>query len=167
MYTKNAFVLSIAFVFFSLSLKGQEVTISPDISIRNNVAYDIIGKVNDRIIFYKEKGTEREVLLYDENLVFQSERQVNLDEKRCYLYEVINLDTAFAVIYGYRSEGNDITKLDIFNNEAIRIDSVTITKKEKNWNGLNLEAVLSEDESKIALYKILDDNELRLSLIHI
>ena len=93
MYTKNAFVLSIAFVFFSLSLKGQEVTISPDISIRNNVAYDIIGKVNDRIIFYKEKGTEREVLLYDENLVFQSERQVNLDEKRCYLYEVINLDT--------------------------------------------------------------------------
>ncbi len=167
MYIKNAFLFIVAILFISLSLRGQEVTISPDISIRNNVAYDIIGKIDDRILFYKEKGTERQVLLYDENLVFQSERQINLDEKRCYLYEVVNLDTAFAVIYGYRSEGRDITKLDIFNNEAIRVDSVTITNNEKDWNGLNLEAVLSEDESKIALYKILDDDELRLVTVDI
>lgn len=162
MYIKNTFVFSLAFILTALCLNSQEVTISPDISIRNNVAYDIIGKIGDRILFYKEKGTERQVLLYDEDLVFQSERQINLDEKRCYLYEVVNLDTAFAVVYGYRSEGQDITKLDIFNNEATRIDSVTLTNQKKDWNGLNLEAVLSEDESKIALYKILDDNEIRL-----
>jgi len=116
-------------------LLAQKVTVSPEISIRNNVAYDIIGRVEDKILFYRDKGNEREVLLYDEDLVFQSERQITLDEKRCYLYEVVNLDTAFAVIYGYKSDGNDITKMDIFSSTAERIDSIFLTEKERQWKG--------------------------------
>lgn len=157
------------FFLFSCSIcvYGQKVTVSPEISIRNNVAYDIIGKIDDRILFYREKGNDREVLLYDDNLVFQSERQITLDEKRCYLYEVINLDTAFAVIYGYRYEGKDITKMDLFASTAERIDSLTLTSKERKWKGLNLESMMSEDETKIALYSITNNDQITITTIDI
>ncbi len=150
-----------------LCFSAQQVTVSPDISIRNNILYDIVGQVGDRILFYREKGNEREVLLYDDDLVFQSERQINLDEKRCSIYEVINLDSAFAVIYGYRKEGMDITKLDIFDNSAVRIDSVFLTNKEREWKGLNFETVQSDDESKIALYSILDSDKLQIITVDV
>lgn len=167
MYLKTALFLLIATIIFPLTGNTQKVTVSPEISIRNNVAYDIIGRINDRILFYKDKGNDRSVLLYDEDLVFQSERQINLDEKRCYLYEVINLDTAFAVIYGYRKEGNDVTKMDIFSSTAERLDSITLTNEERKWKGLNFESVASEDESKLALFSIQTSDEIRIIVIDI
>lgn len=167
MYLRRFFLVFIVTITCTFTSVGQKVTVSPEISIRNNVAYDIIGKIDDRILFYREKGNDREVLLYDDNLVFQSERQITLDEKRCYLYEVVNLDTAFAVIYGYRFEGNDITKMDLFASTAERIDSLTLTTKERTWRGLNLESLMSEDESKIALYSITDDDKITITIIDI
>jgi len=129
------------------------------------VSYDIVGRIQDRILFFKEKGPERSVLLYDNDLVFQSERQINLDEKRCFLYEVSNLDTAFAITYGYRYEGDDIIKLDFFDQGAVRIDSLVITKREKKFKGLNFESIESEDESIIALYAIEDRDRIRVITI--
>ena len=167
MYLKTIFLSLISSFLFLPLTQAQKVTVSPEISIRNNVAYDIIGRIDDRILFYKDKGNDRAVLLYDEDLVFQSERQINLDEKRCYLYEVINLDTAFAVVYGYRKEGNDITKLDIFSSTAERLDSVTLTNEERKWKGLNFETVASLDESKLALFSIQTADEMRIIVIDI
>ena len=167
MYWRKLVFFFISYLFCSSGLHGQHVTVSPEISIRNNVAYDIIGRIDDRILFYRDKGNERAVLLYDNNLVFQSERQINLDEKRCYLYEVINLDTAFAIIYGYRHDGHDVTKMDIFSSGAERLDSITLTNEERKWKGLNFESVLSEDESKLALFNVVNNDQIRIIVIDI
>jgi len=129
------------------------------------VSYDIIGRIQDRILFFKEKGPDRSVTLYDENLVFQSERQINLDEKRCFLYEVTNLDTSFAITYGYRKDGEDIIKLDVFDQGAVRTDSVVITQREKKFKGLNFESLESENETKLALYSIDDKDKIRVITI--
>jgi len=146
-------------------VKSQTVTVSPNISVRNTISYDIVGRIQDRILFFKEKGPERSVLLYDNDLVYQSERQINLDEKRCFLYEVSNLDTAFAITYGYRYEGDDIIKLDFFDQGAVRTDSVVISKREKKFKGLNFESIESEDESILALYSIDDRDKIRVITI--
>ena len=163
--TRISYCLLILGLLLTNVLSTQVVTVSQNISIRNNVAYDIVGQVEDRILFYQEKGNDRHVLLYDDDLVFQSERQINLDKKRSSVYEVINLDTAFAIIYGYRDDGKDIVKLDIFSNTANRLDSVIITTKDRDWNGLDYESILSEDESKVALYDISSADKLKLILI--
>ena len=160
-------LVSIFILFSIINLKSQVVTVSQDISIRNNLAYDIIGRVGDRILFYKDKGNERELHLYNDELVLQSERQINLDKKRCVLYEVINLDTAFAILYGYKDEGNDILKLDIFSNSASRLDSVVINRTEREWRGLEFESITSEDESKISLYRIDSEDKIKIITIDV
>ncbi len=152
---------------FAIDTSAQVVTVSQDISIRNNIAYDIIGRVGDRIIFYRDKGSDREIYLYNEDLVLQSERQINLDKKRCTLYDVINLDTAFAVVYGYRDEGNDLIKMDIFSNTASRVDSVFLSRSEGEWKGLEYDPITSEDESKLALYRIESEDEIKILIIDI
>ena len=159
------FLIFLCTTFFATLCHTQVVTVSQNISIRNNLAYNILGQIEDRILFYQEKGNERHVLLYDEELVFQSERQINLDKKRCSVYEVINRDTAFAVVYGYRDDGQDIIKLDLFSKTANRLDSIVVSSNDRDWNGLDYEPILSQDESKLLLYDINGDDKFKFIIV--
>ncbi|MEL6389299.1 MAG: hypothetical protein AAFQ02_04000 [Bacteroidota bacterium] len=141
---------------------AQRVTVSPDITLRNLRSYDIIGDVNGTILLYRDKGNEQEVSLYDENLVFQSDRDVNLLSKRATIYEIVNLDTAFGVIYGYREEDNHVIQMDIMNERIERVDSVTMAVFEKEYRGLEYSPILSEDQSVISLYNFLENDRMKL-----
>lgn len=159
---KQTFFITICCVWVCCDISAQRVTVSKEISIRNNVAYDIIGRIDDKILLYKDKGTERDLLTYDNDLVFQSERQITLDEKRCVLFEVVQMDTAFAVIYGYRKKGDDIIKMDVFSPTANRVDSTTLLVTERKWKGLDFETSLSEDERHLVLFDISGDSKVRV-----
>lgn len=148
-------------------MTAQKVTVSNEINIRSNILYDIIGRVDDKILFYKDKGTQREILLYNNDLVFQSERQINLDQRRCKIYDVVNIDSAFAVIYSYGKKGKQIVKLDIFSNTGSRMDSVELFKLERDWRHTNFKTVVSEDRSKIALYDMFSSNQFKLLIVDI
>ena len=160
-------LICIFLIVFSGHISGQKVTVSNEISIRNNILYNIIGRVEDKILFYRDKGNQREIMLYDNDLVFQSERQINLDEKRCRLYDVINLDTAFAVLYGYRRDGKDLIKMDIFSSTASLLDSTVLLKLDKDWRNAHFKTVTSEDRSKIALYDIENTDKIRILIIDV
>lgn len=165
MSSKQILFTTICCLLACCDICAQRVTVSKEISIRNNIAYDIIGRIDDKILFYKDKGTERDLLTYDNDLVFQSERQITLDEKRCELFEVVHMDTAFAVIYGYRKKGMDIIKMDVFSPTASRVDSVTLLSTEKKWKGLEFETAISEDESQFILFDISGESKIRVVAI--
>ena len=145
-----------------IDIDGQEVTVSPEISLRNMRSYDIIGRVNETILLFKESGREHKLLLYNKDLVLQSERQVSLDVKRPEIYEIVNLDSLFGVIYGFREKDQHIIRMDILNEKAEKVDSITLTQYEKEYRGLDYETILSEDESVISLYNILEEDRMKL-----
>ena len=145
-----------------LSLKGQQVIVSSEISLRNDVAYELLGRIDDEIILYQDKGNEKKILLFDEFLEFQSERFLKLEDKRPIVYEVVNMDTAFSILYGYRSDDDLLIRMNVFSKTAELIDSLTVYSQERKWNGLNYETILSEDRAKIALYDIINNEQVRL-----
>lgn len=157
------FLSSLCLVVSTLS--GQKVTVSPDINIRTDVAFHILGRVDDQIMLYRDQGTERKVLLYDDNLVLKSERQVNLKDKRANIYDLVNLDTAFSIFYGYRDDDDHIIQMDVFSPTAELIDSLEIFRAERSRNGLQYESIISEDHSKVALYNMNNDDVIGLIII--
>ena len=142
--------------------QAQEVTVSGDISLRDKEAYDIVGRVDDAIILFNHEGKEQSISIYNENLVLQSERQINLIGKRPRIYEVLNLDTAFAVIYGYHDKKEEVIQLDIFSATAELLDSIPIASRTEDWTGLDFESVFSEDGSFLSLYQLQGNNELHV-----
>lgn len=163
----NTLKLIIVWIFISQSVFAQKVTIGPEISIRSNLAYDILGRVGKNILLYSNRGNEREIMNYDDNLVLQSTRQLNLREKRALIYEVVNLDSLFGVFYGYRDKDDYIIAFDTFNSGAELKDSILVSRKERHWNGLEYLSKISEDESKIALYNIVDNDKFKLIVFDI
>ncbi|MBK8349680.1 MAG: hypothetical protein IPL08_19505 [Saprospiraceae bacterium] len=60
-----------AFILHLIILSGlnsQKVTVSREISIKNNYAYDILPNIGDHIIFYHDRGIENTFEIYDKNL---------------------------------------------------------------------------------------------------
>ena len=49
-------------------LWGQKVTVSEDINLRTDYVYDILGKVDDKILLYRDKGFNHVLQVFDENL---------------------------------------------------------------------------------------------------
>ena len=49
-------------------LQAQKVTVSREIGVRNNYAYDILPNIGNKIIFYHDKGTEQQFEIYDSDL---------------------------------------------------------------------------------------------------
>ena len=143
-------------------ISGQEVTVSSDLSLRSKLAYDIVGRVDESLILYQNESKDQSIIIYDNNLVQQSERQINLFGKRPEVYEVVNLDTAFAVIYGFHEKKTENVQMDIFSATAELIDSITIATKDKDWSGLNFETVMSQDERVIAFYDFKGRDEMQL-----
>ncbi|MFT4566443.1 MAG: hypothetical protein ACI9FN_001399 [Saprospiraceae bacterium] len=149
-------------LFFGNPLSAQEVTVSSDMSLRAKLAYDIIGRVDESILLYQNELKEQSIIIYNNELVQQSERQINLFGKRPEIYEVVNLDTAFAVIYGFHEKKTENIQMDIFSATAELIDSISIASKDKEWSGLNFETIMSQDERVIAFYDMKGKGEMQL-----
>ncbi len=153
--------------FLVTSVVAQEVTVSTDVSLRNNHAYEIIGRVQESILLYQEKSRKQSVIVYNQDLVQQSERQIHLRGKRPKVYEVLNVDSAFAILYGYYENKAEVLQMDFFSATAELRDSITISIIKEDWRGLNLETLVSEDESKIAFYQIEGKTKLQLVIYDI
>ncbi len=160
------YILSALFLFW-FPVKAQKVTVSPDISIRSDFAFHVIGSIDDRILLFKDNRSDRELFIYDKDLVLQSERQVNFLDNRAVLFEVVKADTAFATVYGYRDKSEIILQLDIFSPTAERLDSVELYRDERSYQALRYETVVSQDQSKIALYNISEKDKLKIVLIDV
>lgn len=154
--------LIIAILGTAMSLMAQTVTVSSGLNLRTKQAYDIVGRIDNSIILFQDESKGQSIVVYNNDLVRQSERQVNLRGKRVEIYEVVNIDTAFAVFYGYQEKKTEFIHMDIFSATAELLDSIPISAKDDNWAGLTFESVLSRDKSKIALYNFKSRDELQL-----
>ncbi len=148
-------------------ITAQQVIVSPDINMRNTQIYSVIGRIDETIMFFQDKASTKKVLLYNDKLELQSERDVNLLNNRALVLEVVNLDSLFGIIYGYREEDQQILAMSTFNKNAEPIDTTTLAIFEKEWRGLNFQVVSSEDGTKLGLYNVLNADQIKVVVVDV
>lgn len=146
---------------------SQKVTVSKDINIRNDFSFHMIGRVGQDILLYRDQGNDKKVLIFDDAMVMKSERQLNLIEKRPVIFDLVNLDTAFGVFYGFLTKEEVVLQLDIFSPTLQIVDSIEILRGEKNREALQYQSVFSEDGTKIALFNIAENERIKLIIYDI
>ena len=130
------------------------VTVSPEINLRSDRAYYLLGQVDESILLFRDQGDKKILDIFEENLVLSSERNVDLLSDRALVYDAINSDTAFSVFYGFRDEDEVVVQMDVFNATANRVDSAEIFREERSFKALQYEPIISENQNIIALYNI-------------
>lgn len=154
-----------AFMIAMLShIYCQKVTVSREIGIRNNYAYEILPNIEDRIIFYHDRGTEQQFEIYDNNLRHIQSLIPEFEKKNIIPAGLIGMDTSFNFYYSYRDEDSTILKVNVYDKSVSLKDTNIISVNRKNFKKDNPKFAYSQDKSKVLIFNP-DDKNLHLQLI--
>ncbi len=153
----------ITFILGSFSSYAQEVSISAEMNIRNYYAYELLGKIDERFIVYRDKGFIKEVDVFNEFMEHTLHAELDLEKKRTDVVNTLGMDTVFQMVYGYLERDTVILKMRRYNKNISIVDSSTLISIPKKNIKSRIEGVLSEDKSKLLVYTIdAEDNMILL-----
>ena len=148
-------------ILFMPILKAQTLSISEEIYIGNAEGYGIIGKMNDRILFFSLDDNKVKVKSFDTKLHKVWDKDIEPDRKnQSKVLEVLGSRQDFNVIYQYRKKGNNYIKAHKYDAQVKLLDSVTLKDWGKDLISPTLKTVYSEDRKVILVYEIVGNDHI-------
>lgn len=141
------FILMSTFASYS-----QKVTISKELSIRNDRAYDILGKIGDKILLYRDLGSKRVVEIFENDLKFFLQEEIRLPGDNQNIYAVVPQDSTFNVLYGHRNKEGYFMRTAKFDKYGRLKDSLTLIDGVEDFKLNNFTYKVSDDRSKTLLF---------------
>lgn len=153
-------LLFLTFIFFTSILFSQKVIVSEDFSLRNDVAYEIIGKLKGQYLLYRDKSTEYQIQAFDENLHQSWEKEIELDKKRPEALGIVPDIDGFSIIYNYKQRSSTFLKIHKYDPAANLQDSLTIKDFGTQLYTPDMELIYSEDRTKALVYYTEQQNKM-------
>lgn len=151
-------MIRIIFLFLLLSacyhLNAQVVTISEEVSFRNDDNYEIIGKLGGNYLVFQDKETSFKVQSYDKNMRMNWDKELELDKRRPSFMGVDTQDSTFYLVYEFRNRGHTMVKVHRYDERANLVDSTLIKDYGLQYIAPNFQIIRSEDRSKILIFYV-------------
>lgn len=144
-----------------MSSSAQTITVSDEISINDDQSYDVIGKVSDHILLFRDKNHDYEITTFDERLQQVKTKSIELDKKNGSVIGVLATKNEVDLIYTYRNKGHSFLKLHKYNSGVNLTDSITIKDLGSHYFTPPLHLIHSEDKRKVLIYYIEKGNILK------
>ncbi len=153
-------ILILLALVFPAILSSQTVTVSDAISIRNDVAYELIGKMKGRTLLYRDKETTFEIQAFDHKMRLSWKKDLELDKKRPSVIGLVPGNDEFNVIYQYKNKTGIVAKVHRYDAGANLKDSTTIVDYGKKYFVPSAKMIYSENKKVIAIYHVEKGTEL-------
>jgi len=150
---------------WSSVLSAQEVIISPDINIKLDKKYVVLGKKKDHILLFRDQVKTQNIDVFDENLKYKYTREVVLNRIAPNIIAVVSHRNSASIIYS--SSGKDSLELHqyVINDLGEMQDTVVLgTYPNKRFKG-NFRYSYSEDNNSIAVFTKGKESSLNLFMI--
>lgn len=147
-------LLVILFSVFSLAAHAQIVTVSEDLPLRNDAAYNIIGELKGQLLLFRDKSNSFEVQAFDESMHKSWNKELELDRRLPRVLGLTHTPNDFTLFYRFREKSHTVLKAHKYDPGANMIDSITIKDYGYLFYTPNFRVVESEDRSKVLIYYI-------------
>lgn len=133
---------------------GQQVLVSDPYSIRNDFGYELIGRLRDRILVFRDRNDHFSVQAYDEQMRLSWMRDLDdLEKKGIQILSVTCGRDDFSVIYKLKRRGRYYLRVHKYDPGAQLIDTLTVKAYgEQSFSPISLDVLRSEDHNCIAVY---------------
>lgn len=153
-------ILFFKFLLLSFLSIGQTVTVSEEVTLREDKSYDIIGDERGNVLLFRNKGNKFEVQGYDRQMKQRWEKEIELDRKNSEVLKVVPLGGDFCVIYQFRFKSDLILKAQRYSSGANLIDSITIKIFESTFFTPNFNIELSENKKAALIWHVRQQNDV-------
>ncbi|MEO5582241.1 MAG: hypothetical protein ABIR66_06090, partial [Saprospiraceae bacterium] len=163
-YLISSFLLLLLLVIRIEGVNAQKVTVSEEIALRTDLAYDLVGKIDSQVILFRDRGNKFEAKIFDESLRFKTDIEINLADRNCTIMATLQHDTTFSVFYGFRHRGNYYLQADRFNGNCTKVSGDTIKIYDDILLNPTIKYTRSEDKSKILFFTTEHDHDMQVSV---
>lgn len=138
--------------------------VSEGMSIRNDYGYEIIGRLRDRILLFRDKYDEFEIQAYDNQMHMAWSKELeDFDRRGVQILGVVGNKNDFSVIYKLRRRGATMLRIHKYDPGANLIDSMTVKNYgDRLFSTPVLDVVRSEDKNTFVVYNTAEHNKLEL-----
>ena len=147
-------LITVLLCCFQIGLFSQTITVSEDLPLRSDIAYEIIGDIKGQLLLFRDKSTTFEVQAFDQNMQSSWEKEIELDKRLPRVLGIVEGKNDFTLFYRFRKKSHTILKAHKYNAAANMIDSLTIKDFGYLFYTPNFRIVESEDRSKVLIYYI-------------
>lgn len=143
-------------------LKAQKLSLSEGVFIGGSDGYGIIGKYNDRVLFFHLDDSKVKIRGLDVNLRKLWDKEVEPDRKnQARVLEVINGKQDFNVIYQFRRKGHNYLKIHKYDPQVKLLDSSIIKDWGRDFIAPTLVTQYSEDKKVALVYELLSGDKCK------
>ncbi len=161
-------LLTILILLQSFVAIAQTLSMSDEISIGGADGYGLIGKYNDRILFFLLDDREVKLRAYDAKLHKMWERELEPDRKNsATILEVLGTRQDFNLIYQYRKKNHNYIKIHKYDGQAKLLDSTTVYDWGKDFTSPKLELLYSEDKKSILIYEVIENHRIKALAVNL
>jgi hypothetical protein len=150
--------LLLLFFTWNNGASAQQALVSDPISIRNDYGYELIGRMRDRVLLFRDKYDQFEVQAFDMNMRLSWNKELDdLGRHGIQILMVVGGKNDFSVIFKQRRKGHTLLRLHKYDPGANLIDSMTVKDYGENvFTPPILEVLKSEDRNVVVVYNNAD-----------
>lgn len=138
--------------------QNQRILVSESIQLRNDYGYEIIGRMRDRILLFRDKADDFEVQAFDNNMRPTWSRVLeDLDKNGVQILAVIGGAERFSIVFRQRRRGVVHLRVHQYDAGATRVDSATLkTYGDRLLAAPELDLFRSEDRNCIVVVNMAE-----------
>lgn len=159
----NFFILILSFLIYTNGL-AQGIEISDEQSMRTDYSYEIIGKLDGKILFFKEESSDFILQAFDDKMKVVKENNIDLDKSYLkYIGTTIGRKD-FTLLFSFRKRGDTFVKAHKYNAKLELVDSVTVKTFERRAFSPSFTMKLSQNKRYALMYNVEKEKYLETLL---
>jgi hypothetical protein len=143
------------------TLYSQDILVSEDMPLRNDVSYELIGELRGNILLYHNRNTEHEIQCFDPRMQLDWSKELEFERKTAKTMGVFSYGDDFYIFYHYRKKGNTLVKVHRYDAGANLKDSSLVFDYGYLFFTPDFEIVRSEDRSKVLIFFVEKQSIMR------
>jgi len=162
-------LFALFFSFFLVSADAQSMLVSEGLAIRTDYGYELVGRLRDRILLFRDKYDEFEVQAYDNQMRLSWSRKMDdLDRRGVQIISVVAGKNDFAIIHKLRRKGTYQLRIHRYDPGANLIDSMVIKDYgDRMFAPPVLEILRSDDRNCFVVFNVADRTRIEMTCFQI
>jgi hypothetical protein len=160
--TIHRLIFSVLLMSIPLISSAQIVKVSEGLTLKNDIAYDILGEMGNHVLLFRDYNFEYEVQAFDADMKLAWNKPIELPERRTQVMELAAFNSTFSVIYSYRNGYDFLIKMRTYDPAANEVDTALIKDFGEQLYPPNYRVILSPDQTKVLFYDFDKGKEIIL-----
>ncbi len=134
-------------------------------SVHNDVGYDILGKIGNRILLFRDKGRKRYIDIFDKEMKFLEEVPLLEDHPKQDIITIIPQDSVFTVWTEWSRKGKFYIKGYKYDHRAILKDSATVIGGFEKFPSKNLKYAVSKNKRNLVFFNPIKKSQFLFFMV--